>query len=228
MDAGGLYFNDTTGRRTTATGRGPRWARGPYATITGGPVVRFAVPASGRVGGVAGGGGVERQPAGRAGRGRWWPLELARGRVGCGRGALNAVGTSRVTYVVQAVDERGNVTWLEWASAELPSRAGSRSGYRRPRDGGRCRHRRRRSRPSARGAVPWGRWSTVTGTGFCGGHRGERGGRGDQLHGRLADAAHGVGPDGRGGPGPVSVTTVAGTATSLEVFTPGLAVADVG
>ncbi len=54
------------------------------------------------------------------GRGRWLPIELA-DEGGTWRGSIDAAGASRLTYMVQAVDRRGNVSWLKFTAAELPA-----------------------------------------------------------------------------------------------------------
>jgi len=56
------------------------------------------------------------------GRGAWVPLELADDGSGTWRGSLAFTDASLVTYVVQAVDNRGNVSWLEYESTKaLPA-----------------------------------------------------------------------------------------------------------
>jgi len=54
-------------------------------------------------------------------RGAWTPLELTRDSAGTFRGSIAAPATTRLTYVIQAVDNRGNVAWLDYVSAESPS-----------------------------------------------------------------------------------------------------------
>ncbi|MCP4567463.1 MAG: hypothetical protein GY841_07785, partial [FCB group bacterium] len=55
-------------------------------------------------------------------RGTWESLELTDGDGnGTWRGSLPVSGVSHLTYVVQAVDRRGNVTWLEYENVEVPS-----------------------------------------------------------------------------------------------------------
>ena len=59
------------------------------------------------------------------GRGSWVPLELsyeaASGRWVGSRTFATTTATTRMTYVVQAVDKRGNVTWLEYQPASMPA-----------------------------------------------------------------------------------------------------------
>ena len=56
------------------------------------------------------------------GRGRWTPVELADDGSGTWRGSFTAAGAGTVTYMIQAVDNRGNVSWLDFtvASAAVP------------------------------------------------------------------------------------------------------------
>jgi Domain of unknown function DUF11/Kelch motif/Galactose oxidase, central domain len=55
-----------------------------------------------------------------SGRGTWFPIELADGGDGIWRGSLSGIDSPLLTYVIQAVDRRGNVAWLEFVSTELP------------------------------------------------------------------------------------------------------------
>ena len=55
-----------------------------------------------------------------SGQGVWTPVELANDGSGTWRGTL-AVASTRATYVIQAADNRGNVTWLDYVSAQRPS-----------------------------------------------------------------------------------------------------------
>lgn len=66
-------------------------------------------------------------------RGIWVPLELTDDGTGTFRGNLKlAVGT-RLTYVIEVVDNRGNVAWLDYVSAQLPS-SGTALGVPKPVD----------------------------------------------------------------------------------------------
>ncbi|MHC4974933.1 MAG: thrombospondin type 3 repeat-containing protein, partial [Planctomycetota bacterium] len=61
------------------------------------------------------------EPGGRFGR--WQPLELEDDGTGTWRGSVPAPASERLTYVVQAVDRRGNVSWNGYvtAPASMPS-----------------------------------------------------------------------------------------------------------
>ena len=58
-------------------------------------------------------------------RGTWVPLDLMDDGTGVWRGSAAFPTASRVTYVIQAVDNRGNVEWLDYVSTETPSRTRS-------------------------------------------------------------------------------------------------------
>src|SRR2546423_13160180 len=66
-------------------------------------------------------------------RGTWTPLELTNDGSGTFRGNLNVAGGTRLTYVIEAVDNRGNVAWLDYVSAQLPS-SGTALGVPKPID----------------------------------------------------------------------------------------------
>ncbi len=51
------------------------------------------------------------------GRGRWTPVELSDDGSGTWRGSFTAAGAGIVTYMIQAVDNRGNVSWLDFTVA---------------------------------------------------------------------------------------------------------------
>lgn len=53
-------------------------------------------------------------------QGRWEPLELTRENDGIWRGSLSLPTGGALTYVLQAVDTRGNVTWVEWMPEDDP------------------------------------------------------------------------------------------------------------
>ncbi len=56
-----------------------------------------------------------------AGRGQWLPFELTDDGTGTWRGSLQVLGSSRVTYFLQAIDNRGNVSWLTYHAGTQPS-----------------------------------------------------------------------------------------------------------
>ena len=51
----------------------------------------------------------------------WTPVELVDDGTGTFHGSAGLSGATRLTYVVQAVDNRGNVTWLDYVSTQLPA-----------------------------------------------------------------------------------------------------------
>jgi hypothetical protein len=55
------------------------------------------------------------------GQGSWLPLELASDGTGTFHASVSVINSARLTYMVQAVDNRGNVSWLEYANAQLPA-----------------------------------------------------------------------------------------------------------
>jgi hypothetical protein len=62
------------------------------------------------------------------GRGHWTPLELTDSTpaqpIGADHiftGSVTISGSALVTYVLQSVDNRGNVTWLDYVAARLPA-----------------------------------------------------------------------------------------------------------
>jgi hypothetical protein len=113
-----LYFNDPTPESVSNCDRlGPVFGSGPYHTVVG-PQVSWRVEATDA------GTGVWRvlvvytdNHVDGSGRGRWVPLELEGQGDGTWTGRVTLPGVSRVTYVVQAVDERGNVSWVRYQSA---------------------------------------------------------------------------------------------------------------
>ncbi len=51
------------------------------------------------------------------GQGRWTPIDLVDDGLGTFRGSFTAAGAGTVTYMLQAVDNRGNVSWLDFTVA---------------------------------------------------------------------------------------------------------------
>ena len=54
-------------------------------------------------------------------QGRWIPLDLADDGSGTWRGTMDISGIETLTYVVQALDNHGNVSWLEYETTQLPA-----------------------------------------------------------------------------------------------------------
>ena len=123
-----FYFNNRTTPAENCDRTGPELGTGPfggaYHQVTNGAsssTVSWNVP-------VTDGAGVWRvlivyslNTVNAQGRGSWTPLDLTTTGNGVFTGNISVSGVSRLTYVVQAVDNRGNVTWLDYQSAQLPA-----------------------------------------------------------------------------------------------------------
>ena len=117
------YYNDTLAPSSNCDREGPVLGTGPFGGAyhrASGATVEWAVPATDasgvwRVVVVA---NDNRTDA--AGRGVWSPVELVEDG-GTWRGSLSVSGASTLTYVIQAVDKRGNLTWLDYVSSQLPA-----------------------------------------------------------------------------------------------------------
>ena len=122
LDLEVLYFNDRgLGGNCDRSGPelGPPIFNGAYHQLSGGKI-DWAVPASDEA-------GVWRVvvvydlgPKGD-GQGEWRPVELTADGSGIWRGSLTTAGVSRLTYFLQAVDRRGNVSWLDFDTVDLPA-----------------------------------------------------------------------------------------------------------
>jgi WD40 repeat protein len=125
-----LYFNNTDQTTDNCDRTGPVLGPGPYAGDyhrLGPGTIEWSVPATDRS-------GVWRvvvvlndnklvrdSEPDTPPRGSWAPVELTYDEgSGTWRGS-SALESSRVTYVIEAVDKRGNVTWLDFRSADVPS-----------------------------------------------------------------------------------------------------------
>jgi hypothetical protein len=119
-----FYFNNQTAPTQNCDRDGPALSTGPYGgryhqVMSG--AVAWAVPATDpagvwRVLAVYTTNTVDAQS-----RGRWSAVELVNDGTGTFRGSAPLSAGIRLTYVVEAVDNRGNVTWLDYVSAQLPS-----------------------------------------------------------------------------------------------------------
>ena len=124
VDLENLYFNDTTAPTNNYDRTRPNLGTGPYAGKyheIAGMLIRWAVPASDaasvwRVLVVYDDNSVDAQ-----GQGAWVPLELADDGTGTWRGSTGILPGMRMSYALQAVDSRGNVTWLDFQTAQLPA-----------------------------------------------------------------------------------------------------------
>ena len=124
MDMEVFYFNNRSRPSDNCDRSGPALAPGPFAghyhTVSG-TTVSWTVPATDPAGVwrvliVYDANVVDAQ-----GNGSWIPLELTNDGSGMFRGSIAVSGTTRLTYVIQAVDNRGNVTWLDYTTTQLPS-----------------------------------------------------------------------------------------------------------
>jgi len=124
VDVEVLYYNNSATGAGNCDRQGPAFDPGPYGgeyhQLADG-VVTWAVP-------VTDAGGIWRvvvvatdNTVDGSGQGRWAPYDLVNDGTGTWRGTLDMTGVTRLTYVVQAVDNRGNVSWLEYQTTELPA-----------------------------------------------------------------------------------------------------------
>jgi uncharacterized repeat protein (TIGR01451 family) len=120
-----LYFNNTADGSGNCDRTGPALAPGPFAGSAYhqavGTTVEWAVPpgdADGfwRVVVVVQDGVLDEN-----GVGHWVPVELADDGGGTFRGSLTVSGSNRLSYVLEAVDHHGNVTWLDFVPVVPPA-----------------------------------------------------------------------------------------------------------
>ncbi|MCP4590189.1 MAG: beta-propeller fold lactonase family protein [bacterium] len=125
-----FYFNNTQHGSGNCDRDGPELLAGPYHLLHG-STIEWAVP-------VADAGSVWRVvvvytdgTVDEENRGAWSPLELADDGTGTWRGESPVFPDSaRVTYVIQAVDRSGNVTWLDYVplATAVPHETAASSG----------------------------------------------------------------------------------------------------
>jgi len=123
-----FYYNNTGSGSGNCDRQGPELGSGPFSGAYHQVVnstISWVVPASDSN---TGGSGVWRVlvvyndgKVDAQGRGMWTPLDLEPVGGGAWSGEASFAGTSRVTYVIQAVDNVGNVTWLYYVPAQLPN-----------------------------------------------------------------------------------------------------------
>jgi len=131
-----FYFNNRTSPTDNCDRTGPSLGIGPYGADyhqLSGSTISWAVPATDssgvwRVLVVYTTNAVDAQH-----RGTWTPLELTNNSTGIFHGNLKLDVGTRLTYVVEAIDNRGNVAWLDYVSAQLPS-SGTALGVPKPVD----------------------------------------------------------------------------------------------
>ena len=124
VDVEVFYFNNRTSPSENCDRSGPSLGTPPFSGSyhqVSGSTISWAVRASAssgvwRVIIVYNTNSVDAQ-----GRGSWRPLELSDDGTGMFRGSLSVDTGTRVTYVIEAVDNRGNVSWFDYVSADLPA-----------------------------------------------------------------------------------------------------------
>ncbi|MCB1058273.1 MAG: hypothetical protein KDD11_22465 [Acidobacteria bacterium] len=118
-----FFFNNTASGAGNCDRSGPEFGAPTFGDVyheVGGTAVRWAVPASDA-------GGVWRvlvvftdHSLDENGQGRWVPVELeSDGSVWTGE--ISVSEATEITYVIQAVDNRGNVSWFDFVAEELPA-----------------------------------------------------------------------------------------------------------
>jgi hypothetical protein len=123
IDLEALYFNNTAALSQNCDRTGPALGPGPFAGAyhqVSDSAVEWAVPAS-DPSGVWRVLVVSNDNATIGGQGVWSPLELTNDGSGTWVGSRTFGITPRITYVIQAVDNRGNVTWLDYVAAQPPA-----------------------------------------------------------------------------------------------------------
>jgi uncharacterized repeat protein (TIGR01451 family) len=118
-----FYHNDTVTPGGNCDREGPALGTGPFAGAyhrVSTATVEWAVPATDPSGVWRVVVVVNDNRVDGAGRGVWSPVELVEDG-GTWRGSRGVPGASMVTYVIEAVDRRGNLTWLDYVSTQLPA-----------------------------------------------------------------------------------------------------------
>ena len=226
VDLEAYYFNDTKTCRNNCNRSGPILSPGPHHAVAGAEAA-FAVGATDPE-------GVRRvlvvwtdNTTDAQHLGRWQPLELTYDAASqLWKGHITVTRGSRLTYVIQAVDRRGNVSWADFAGAALPS-SGVALGLPSAVDVSVA----LAAAPTVTGfapaAAPVGAELTVAGTGFAGATAVTVGGVNTTFAVASSTRLKALVPYGAV-VGPITVTTPFGTAASSSLFTPtSLAVADV-
>jgi hypothetical protein len=119
-----FYYNNSYDGAGNCDRQGPLLGAGPhdgeYHRLDG-DTLTWSVPASDD-GGVWRVVAVVNDNTADGGQGSWVPTELEYDEgSGTWRGNRDITGVDRLTYVIQAVDTRGNVSWLDWNTQRLPS-----------------------------------------------------------------------------------------------------------
>lgn len=108
-----LYFNNNDTGEGNCDRQGPALGNGPYHQLIGDTVEWTVTPPETddvwRVMVV-----YDDGSTGAGGEGEWTPLELTNDGSGTWRGQAGPLTNDRLIYVLQAVDHKGNVTWLDY------------------------------------------------------------------------------------------------------------------
>ncbi|MCP4590183.1 MAG: hypothetical protein GY842_05535, partial [bacterium] len=117
-----FYFNNTVDGNGNCDRLGPELGDGPFNGAyhhAAGPIIEWAIPAADEAG-VWRVVVVHTDNTVTDDHGAWVPLELTDDGTGTWRGSETFPGALRVTYVIQAIDYRGNVTWADGEMPDLP------------------------------------------------------------------------------------------------------------
>jgi hypothetical protein len=127
-----LYFNNPLGSAENCDRVGPQLLAGPFPNgqyhqiQADGVTIEWAVPATDPSGVWRTLVVVNDNTTDAQGRGVWRPIDLIDDGSGVFRGTFTVAAAGRITYVIQTVDNRGNVTWLNFVNAAPRSPAASR------------------------------------------------------------------------------------------------------
>ena len=134
VDLQTFYFNNTADGTGNCDRTGPIFGTGPFGGeyhSVDGANLEWAVPVSDgetdvwRVVAVYTDNTIDDPDEDGRGTGIWLPVELVDDGGGTWRGSVSIPASTLATYVLQAVDARGNVTTLEFSSAETRAVAAS-------------------------------------------------------------------------------------------------------
>jgi hypothetical protein len=131
-----LYFNNRIMPTDNCDRKGPSLDPGPFGGEyhqLDGQRISWAVPARDESGVWRVLVAYNTNDVDAKGRGAWVALELGKDQDGVFRGSLDMAGTSRVTYMIETIDNRGNVSWLDYVATDLPS-SGNALGVPQPVD----------------------------------------------------------------------------------------------
>lgn len=125
-----LYFNNTVNGEGNCDRQGPRLGAPPFEGAFHrrvGSSIEWSVPATDEAGVWRVVVVYDATPL-SARDGAWIPIDLSRDDDGTWRGGLSTIGFERLVYVIQAVDNRGNVSWLDFVATEMAAAGTPDSG----------------------------------------------------------------------------------------------------